>query len=68
MTATRASLGTARLNSSRPLTLVSVIITESPVMLPPGRERLVTWPVATGSAWPMKTMGIVEVARFAASV
>jgi hypothetical protein len=37
-------------------------------MLPPGRDRLATWPLPIGSAWLMKTIGIVEVARLAAPV
>jgi len=36
-------------------------------MLPPGRARLVTSPEATGSAPPVKTIGIVLVACRAAS-
>ena len=38
-----------------------------PVRLPPGRARLATRPAATGSLPTMKTIGIVEVAFFAAS-
>ena len=38
-----------------------------PVRLPPGRARLATRPAATGSLPPRKTIGIVEVALFAAS-
>ena len=38
-----------------------------PVTFPPGRFRLRTSPVATGSAAAMKTMGVVEVAAMAAS-
>jgi hypothetical protein len=38
----------------------------TPVRLPPGRERLATRPVATGSPPLVKTIGIVEVAFFAA--
>ena len=38
-----------------------------PVRLPPGRERLATRPAATGSSPLKKTIGIVEVAFFAAS-
>ena len=38
-----------------------------PVRLPPGRARLVTRPPATGSSPTLKTIGIVEVALFAAS-
>jgi hypothetical protein len=36
-------------------------------MLPPGRERPVTSPSATGSPPLAKTIGMAEVARFAAS-
>jgi hypothetical protein len=39
-----------------------------PVALPPGRPRLATWPLATGSAWLRKTIGVVDVAPFAAAV
>src|SRR5258705_198653 len=38
-----------------------------PVRLPPGRARLATRPVATGSPTPEKTIVIVWVALFAAS-
>ena len=38
-----------------------------PVRLPPGRARLATRPAATGSP-PTKTIGIVEVAPFAAAI
>jgi hypothetical protein len=38
-----------------------------PVRLPPGRARLATSPAATGSLTRVKTIGIVEVALFAAS-
>ena len=31
-----------------------------PVRLPPGRERLVTRPIPTGSPTPVKTIGIVD--------
>ena len=37
-----------------------------PVTLPPGRARLATRPTRTGSATAMKTMGMVDVAFFAA--
>ncbi len=40
----------------------------SPVMLPPGRERLATNPCATGSGTTVMTIGIKAVARFAATV
>src|SRR5262245_6373501 len=49
------------------LTLVSGSIEASPVTFPPGRARLTTWPLSIGAAWVMKMMGIVEVARLAAS-
>ena len=40
----------------------------SPVMLPPGRARLATSSVPTGSVLSAITMGIVVVAFFAAEV
>ena len=40
----------------------------TPVTLPPGRLRLATSPVATGSEPPVKTIGMVAVAAFAARV
>ena len=41
--------------------------TDCPVMLPPGRARLATRPLPTGSSTPTITMGIVVVASLAAS-
>jgi hypothetical protein len=41
---------------------------DSPVMLPPGWERLAMNPVETGSESLVMTMGIVEVASLAARV
>jgi hypothetical protein len=38
----------------------------APVTFPPGRLKLATKPIATGSAAFMKTIGIVVVADFAA--
>ena len=38
-----------------------------PVRLPPGRPRLSTKPSSTGSAAAVKTIGIVDVAAFAAN-
>jgi hypothetical protein len=38
----------------------------TPVMLPPGLARVATRPVSTGSAARHRTIGIVEVAFFAA--
>jgi hypothetical protein len=37
-------------------------------MLPPGRARLATKPLPTGSFERAKTMGMVEVTRFAAMI
>ena len=45
---------------------ISSARTLKPVRLPPGRARLATRPNATGSPPAMKTIGIVEVALFAA--
>src|SRR5262249_7584699 len=39
----------------------------SPVMFPPGRAKLATCPMPTGSAWVANTMGIVLVAWRAGS-
>ena len=39
----------------------------APVTLPPGRLRLFTKPTFTGKSLPVKTIGIVDVAAFAAS-
>ena len=56
---------TALSNSSRLATnpLASVV---NPVMFPPGRARLATRPLPTGSAANVTTMGMVVVARLAA--
>jgi hypothetical protein len=40
----------------------------TPVTLPPGRARLATRPSLTGSSPPKKTIGVVEVALFAARI
>src|SRR5205085_2659005 len=39
-----------------------------PVMLPPGRARLLTYPRSTGSLTPANTIGVVRVARCNAAV
>ena len=67
-TATRDSLGTMLSSISRSLGLMSTETFESPVMLPPGRARLLTKPLPTGSLAPPKTIGIVVVAFCAALV
>ena len=49
-----------------PLGASSTAMKLIPVMLPPGRPRLATRPASTGSPPPINTIGIVEVASFAA--
>src|SRR5882757_8577657 len=63
--ATRASFGTISLNSANRLPERSRTISESPVTLPPGRARLSTSPLPTGSGSATMTMGMVPVARLA---
>src|SRR5262249_23475838 len=46
----------------------SVAWLDRPVRLPPGRARLATRPVATGSPGSAKTIGIIVVACFAAKI
>ena len=48
------------------LAMISGVRMAEPVTFPPGRARLATRPVATGSAVAAITMGIVEVACIAA--
>jgi hypothetical protein len=59
--------GTSSDSSSSRLAVSSVAVVMTPVRLPPGRARLATSPSLTGSGPPLKTIGIVEVALFAAS-
>jgi hypothetical protein len=66
-TATRASPGTASFSSSTCLPASSVPTKLRPVTFPPGRAKLATRPVATGSAGTVMTMGTVVVTCFAAS-
>ena len=66
MTANRRSLGTTSRNSSNRLPASSVCWTDRPVTLPPGRARLTTRPVLTGSPATANTIGMTDVARFAA--
>src|SRR5262249_48480646 len=66
MIANRRRLGTTYRSSSRRLALVSGAWIARPVTLPPGRARLGTRPVATGSPAPTNTIGMVEGACFAA--
>ena len=55
-------------NSSNRLPLRSGEMELSPVTFPPGRARLATSPLPTGSLLLVMTMGIVVVARFTARV
>src|SRR6202011_3478501 len=67
-TATRGRLGSASLSSWSCLARISpVICWDSPVTLPPGRAKLATSPTSTGSVAFTMTIGIVRVARWAAS-
>ena len=65
-TATRTAVGTMSLSSSRRLALNSGYMVLIPVMFPPGRARLSTSPLPTGSAATASTIGRVLVARLAA--
>ena len=68
MTATRDSLGTVSFRSSSRFPSSSGARVDNPVMFPPGRARLATNPVPTGSPSLVMTMGIVVVASLAARV
>ena len=66
-TAKRFAAGrTSRMNSSR-LRETSTLRLDTPVRLPPGRDRLSTMPSATGSPPISNTIGVFAVADFAAS-
>src|SRR5258706_225977 len=67
-TARRASLGRTSLSNSSRLPDRSAPSVDNPVIFPPGRARLVTNPLPTGSGSCKKTMGIVVVASLAARV
>src|SRR5262249_39141501 len=63
----RAALGTASFSSSRRLPAREFSATvETPVTFPPGREKLATNPLATGSVEMTMMIGIVVVASWAA--
>ena len=64
--AIRDIFGAVAINSSTSLLIDSPVILEMPVMFPPGRARLFTKPLATGSIMLDMTMGIVEVTFCAA--
>src|SRR5690242_21475769 len=57
--ATRETAGTTSLRRSNRFALSSGESWLRPVMLPPGRDRLATNPIATGSPTPTIMMGIV---------
>jgi hypothetical protein len=64
---TRLTLGNASLsNSNRFPASSGLFCSDIPVMFPPGRARLATRPVPTGSPAKAITMGMVDVARLAA--
>jgi hypothetical protein len=65
-TAIRSARDTICVSSSKYLPIKSAVLSVTPVMLPPGRARLVTIPLPTGSATNVTTMGMVVVACFAA--
>src|SRR5262245_64624713 len=57
---------TSRISSSR-LLASSGDVSDRPVILPPGFDRLATRPVPRGSATVANTIGMTEVACFAAN-
>ena len=67
-TATRDTFGSTCFTSSSRLPASVLLRSVVPVMLPPGRARLVTKPLATGSFATAMTIGIVRVAFLAARV
>src|SRR5262249_58652708 len=66
--ATRDTFGATLSNTSTTFGLMSELRFESPVVLPPGRPRLATNPLPTGSLEVGITMGIVAVAFCAALI
>ena len=66
MIANRRRPGTTSRKSSSRLPARSVCWIDRPVTLPPGRARLATRPVPTGSPATAKTIGMTDVACFAA--
>src|SRR5262249_2824622 len=64
MIANRRGSGTTSRNSSRRLPARSVDWRDRPVMLPPGRDRLATKPLPTGSFAMANTIGMTDVACF----
>src|SRR3984893_10935639 len=68
MTARRCRFGTSPRSSCNRPTIISDEVRDRPVAFPPGCARLSTTPRATGSSTPTRTIGIVALVRFAASV
>src|SRR6516165_7967635 len=66
--ATRLTCGAISLRSSSHLLVIVGSVRVKPVTLPPGRARLATKPLPTGSATTAKTMGIVAVCCSTAAV
>src|SRR5262249_39066757 len=64
--ANRGSPGTPSRNRASRLPARSVDCSDRPVTLPPGRARVATKPVPTGSAANAMTIGMTDVAFFAA--
>ena len=64
MTATHESFGKISFKISSCLPLISGARADDPVMLPPGRARLATKPLPTGSLSCAVAIGVVEVASF----
>ena len=60
------AVGTTSCSSSNIFGTISTFSKVTPVRLPPGRFRLATRPICTGSAIVVKTIGMVVVAAFAA--
>ena len=67
-TATRESPGTISFKSSSRFPLLSGARVDKPVIFPPGRDKLATKPVPTGSSSWVMTMGTVVVAFLAGRV
>jgi NitT/TauT family transport system ATP-binding protein len=66
-TAIVVAVGTNSCSTPRHFAISSTLMIVTPVRLPPGRARLATSPVLTGSGPTRKTIGIVWVAALAAS-
>ena len=67
--ATRERLGATSFRISNCLAMNSgPVLSVDPVMFPPGRARLLTNPVPTGSIDHVMTMGMVVVACFSAAM